>query len=61
MTTKTVHLNFLYQFTMQREVNAPFRWVLTDSETGVNMDFDRYRHDIIERWEDVYDITTIGD
>lgn len=52
--------NFKKTATMKREKGTPFRWVLTDDETGVIMDVDRYQNDLVQRWEDIYTIVKVG-
>lgn len=49
------------QATMQRESNAPFRWVLTENQSGAIIDIDKYQNDLIPRWEDKYEITKVGE
>ena len=39
---------FTNGWTMKREPSHPFWWVLRD-EKGVEIDVDKYRHDILER------------
>lgn len=46
--------------TMQREKGSPFRWVLTENQSGAIIDIDRYQNDLVERWEDEYEIAKIG-
>lgn len=46
--------------TMQRESNSPFRWVLTENQSGVVIDIDKYQNDLMPRWQDKYDIAKVG-
>lgn len=50
----------LPEATMQRESVSPYRWVLTDDETGKVIDIDKYQNDLKPRWENQYKITKIG-
>lgn len=50
----------LPEATMQRESNVPYRWVLTENQSGAIIDIDKYQNDIKERWGDQYKITKIG-